>query len=320
MKNKIILIILLGLFIFPFVNGLHSDYEGEVPVFIGEYLDTNGNQTGTYDAIGDYSAGVDFYIQPPSDKVYRITRLLISLGDTTINNADQYGGIAQLNNGTQFITKINGTESFIDGDRGSTFISNGYFQMLMYDFNCDFASLGSGEDFCTGRWTFDKSGTVIRLDGNKNDTLIVRLRDDMTGLIHQRFMVQGYEERTQNTTVEAVNMLGISLILMFVLSIYLLMAINWDFTLFDTEGKTDNKNNIIKSGLIWLLVWLIPLAVQFSIELGETVGASTDMITLLETLYTSTIWIGYTITVYFMIYFGYNVLLFMGNVTKSRKK
>ncbi len=317
MGKKTILLILVFLFI-PFTLGLQTETEGEVPTYISRYLDTLGNDSGTHDAIGDYSTGVDFYIQPPSDKVYRLTRIIISIGDTGISNADEYGAIATLSNGTQFLIELNGTEFFIDGDRDSAAKSNGDFHAFMYDFNCNSASLGSGIDYCSGRWTYDKSGTVIRLDGATNDKLIIRLRDDMTGLTHQHFLVQGYEEKAQNTTSEVINMLGISFILMFVLGMYLVLAINWDFTFFDMKGKDENKNNIIKAGLVWLLVWLIPLIVQFSIELGGTYSASADILTLLETLYTTTIWIGYTITIYFMVYFGYNILLFLAN-TPSKK-
>jgi len=99
------------------------------------------------------------------------------------------------------------------------------------------------------------------------------------------------------------------ILLIVVLVMYLIMAINWDFTLF--ENKKDNKNNAVKGLLIWLIVWLIPAFIQFGVEIGGGFGATQDMLTLLNVFYQVSIWIGITISTYFVVFFVYNVALLL---------
>lgn len=315
MINKKLLLIGIIFLMIPFTFGLNSNWENALPEYISVYLDTNGNQTGTENAIGNYASGQKFYIEPESDEVIRLARLILTIGDTAIDNADEYGSIAAVSNGVSFWLENNGTRRRIDGNESIT--NNGQYLKLMYDFNCDLSSIANGVDYCAGRWTFQTSGTLLRLDGATNDKFIVQLNDSFVGLAEHYFLVQGYYETTQNTTSEVINMLSMAFILVFVLCIYFVLAINWDFALFD--AREDNKNNAMKGLLAWLGFWLIPLIIQFGVLVGDNYGATANMITLFNTMYEVSIWVAYVISVYFMVFFGYNVMLWLGNVTKSRK-
>jgi len=61
-----------------------------------------------------------------------------------------------------------------------------------YDF--EVSTFGAGNENGHARWTFAKSGTVIRLDGDSNERLVIELEDDFTGLVEHCFQVQGYVE------------------------------------------------------------------------------------------------------------------------------
>ena len=94
--------------------------------------------------------------------------------------------------------------------------------------------------------------------------------------------------------------------------IYLVIGINWEFTLFNAKAKDDsNQNNAAKSLIIWLLIWLQPLITQLALEYAGDYGRSADIIKLLETTYAVNIWIGITISIYFGIFFVYNVAMFL---------
>lgn len=213
-KNILAIIIITTILSTSLVNGLHSSQSGEIGEYISQFLTDTGNYTGNINAVGDYSTtGKKFYIQPPKNTTYRLSRMLITLTDIGITNSDEYGAMPARTNGVTFWIERNGTLTEIDGNNNHSTRTNGDYVTLMYDFNCDFASLANGKDYCTGRWTFDNSGTVLRLNGNTNDKFIAQFNDSFTGLIDHHFLVQGYEEKQEikQKTNKGNNMIGIAL-------------------------------------------------------------------------------------------------------------
>jgi len=103
--------------------------------------------------------------------------------------------------------------------------------------------------------------------------------------------------------------LSLTLLMIFIISSYLAIGLSWDFTLFEAGKNT--KNNAIKGLIIWLMIWLIPGIIQFGVEIAEGFGATNDMVTLFNLLYQVSIWIGVTISIYFAVFFVYNVLLYL---------
>lgn len=134
------------------------------------------------------------------------------------------------------------------------------------------------------------------------------------------FVSSEYFVSVNGVTYEGRGQANIALIflMIFVLVAYLVMAISWDFTLF--EAKKENKNNAAKGLLIWLVIWLIPALIQFGLEIAEGFGATTDMIFLMNVFYQVSIWTGITISIYFGIFFVYNVALFLAAKGGEMKK
>jgi hypothetical protein len=102
-------------------------------------------------------------------------------------------------------------------------------------------------------------------------------------------------------------MLGLSLV------IYVAMAITWDFQLFSAkkEAGKDANNNAIKMLIVWLVIWLQPLLIQMAILYATASSASSNMLTLYTTYYQVSIYIGWVVSTIFILFFGYNILLWL---------
>ena len=155
------------------------------------YLDTNGDGTGTKDAVGDYSSAAEtFFITPPAGKKYTISRMLIGVQDSGSFDAVKYGNGVTLTNGIGVATTDATVGVTVDLLDGTLIKSNAAWGFLCYD--ADVKSWGAGDEFLLVRWSFDKSGVLLTL--TENDALVVELNDDFTGLNAHMFLVQGYEQ------------------------------------------------------------------------------------------------------------------------------
>lgn len=163
---------------------------GPVNEGIWQYADTNGDGTGTKEAIGNYSLGEGiFFITPPAGQIYRINRMLISIEDG-VNSVrwDRYGGQAAL--GTGVVVRMR---------RGSTLVkefTNGIpvTKNALWGANCYDAEakvVGGGNDFFQARWTFGKSGTPVRLVGDEGDKLEVVFNDNLSAITSHLFKFDG---------------------------------------------------------------------------------------------------------------------------------
>ena len=164
-------------------------YYGSNTIF-SDFADTDGDGTGTKNAIGNYAGGQEiFYIQPPTGVVYRVHRMLVSYEDAAGMQAQEYGNTgAALTNGIQ-IRIQNDTETLSDITDGVPIKTNAHWGRMCYD--VDVKSWGSGDELLCARWTFAKSGAAIVLDGSRNERLEILLNDSFTGLISQYFLLQG---------------------------------------------------------------------------------------------------------------------------------
>jgi hypothetical protein len=156
-------------------------------------LDTNGDGTGTKDALGDYSSAQEiFFIQPPAGEIYDLARILIGIQDTGAMRAEGYGSDAA--------PLANGVALRVQDDAGTLMTladpnikANGGWAFLCYD--AQVLTWGVGDEMLAARYTFTKFGGVIRLRGDNNERLEVVLNDDFSaggqGLVHHYFTVEG---------------------------------------------------------------------------------------------------------------------------------
>ena len=185
----------------PTLVDSYTIYEIEQPVSIAttgaqktllaRYLDTDGSGTGTKTAIGNYSTPTIFYIQPPAGTIYRLSRMLPFVEDVGTFDSGSYGNGITLTNGiTVRVQDDSGT--LLDLTDGLPIKLNTHWARLCYDMAI--SKFGTGNEYLHARWTFAKSGQMVRLVGNNNERLEVVLNDDFSDLVSQYFMVQGYIE------------------------------------------------------------------------------------------------------------------------------
>jgi len=158
--------------------------------FISRFLDTNGDNTGTTNANGDYSsASGEFYIQPPAGEYYDIHRMIVSIGDTKGMSAEEYGNLgAALTNGIT-LKLLGAGDALITQFTPIPAKSNASWGIFCYDVDVKSWGTSPTDELLVARWTFTKSGRPIRLaDNNK---LMITCDDDLQGLITHYFLVQG---------------------------------------------------------------------------------------------------------------------------------
>ncbi len=153
-----------------------------------QFLDTVGDESGTIDALGDYSSDTDIFIQPPANKVYELHRLMVFIQSTGVIASGKYGD-QTLSVGIKAIVKYgaNQTEKLLNK---VLVLSHDDWAGICHDSKAlDYGNI-AGKSVAV-RWSFFKSGDSIWLNGNTEDKFIIRLKDDFSDLIHHRFHMQG---------------------------------------------------------------------------------------------------------------------------------
>lgn len=158
---------------------------------IHRYLDTVGDGSGTKLMTGDFSSGVtQFFIAPAAGVVCHIHRMLIHVEDSAIA-ADAYGAIAAgaLTNGIVIQVRRGDTEVLENITDDLPIKTCAQWSRLMYD--TSHKTWGAGNEFMSGRLSFDKSGGPIVLHGDYGDRLTVLLNDNFQHLVDHTILVQG---------------------------------------------------------------------------------------------------------------------------------
>ncbi len=159
---------------------------------ISQLLDTVGDGSGTFDAIGDYSgAAEEFFIAPAAQEIYCITRLIVSLSDAGSFDADKYGNNIDITNGILLHVANASSTLYPLIQVNHPVTTNAGWAHYCHDFTSH--SFGSGQNHGTVRWTFAKSGQMVVLDGGLSEKLVVTLEDDFSDLVSHHFLVQGYK-------------------------------------------------------------------------------------------------------------------------------
>ena len=154
------------------------------------YLDTNGDGTGTKQAIGTYAlAEEEFFIECPPGTTYVLTRMMIHYSDSGTLVVDTYGADITLTNGIRIEVQDADGNVILDLCDGELVTSNEGWLAMCYDFSVE-AALGASKIF-GARWTFEKSGTPIVL--RPGQKFVLTFEDDFDDLLNHTFMVQGYK-------------------------------------------------------------------------------------------------------------------------------
>lgn len=160
---------------------------------IFRYLDDVGDGSGVINANGDYSASQGiFRIAPAAGQIFRISRMIVMVEDTSGFTPVEYGNTASaLTNGIQ-VRCHNGVSTVCDFTNSHPIKFNGDWAGRCYD--ADLKTWGSSNEMLVVRWTFTKGGQFVRIDGDANEEFQVVLDDDLSGLINHTFYINGYIE------------------------------------------------------------------------------------------------------------------------------
>lgn len=155
-------------------------------------LSINGDGSGGFEAIGNYSAGgvgsTEFYIQPAGvDRLY-IARLIIMIEDAGTFATDGYGAGGALTNGISF--EIRQSNDDVVAALQNTIHSNIEWGALCYDVGYHDFGGGQANKFLLVRWTFERMGSPIILEDRQK--LVMVLSDNFSGLVKHRFNIQGH--------------------------------------------------------------------------------------------------------------------------------
>jgi hypothetical protein len=142
-------------------------------------------------AVDGSGATVVYEAGPPADEVWHITRLNISITDETAMDDSEFGGLGSaLEYGVVVReNKNSGTYSTL-----TNWKVNGNMVEDMYDVTYVARTLPAGSYGLRGRWTFEKAGVIVKLDGSTSDKIEVLIQDDLTGLLTFKMKVQGHKE------------------------------------------------------------------------------------------------------------------------------
>ena len=97
-------------------------------------------------------------------------------------------------------------------------------------------------------------------------------------------------------------------------SFYFYLAVNWNFKLFST--RKDEKDSIVKAFIILIAIWLMTVPIQYATEIAEATLLN-DGVILLELLYQVQLWFNWIISVIMVIYFLFNLFLYLSNQSKQ---
>ena len=154
------------------------------------YLDTDGDGTGTKNAVGNYSGAVEeFKIVPAAGETFYLSRIMVSVTDAGSFDSGSYGNNITLTNGISLKLKNTGDPT-IDITDGVPIITNSDWCRLAGP-DVSVMSWGSGDEQMVVRFTFTKAGQALKLSGDDGASFCVELNDDFSNLVSQYFMVQG---------------------------------------------------------------------------------------------------------------------------------
>jgi len=140
---------------------------------------------------GTMASPLVYWVAPEAGQVWHIQRILLELTHDSAGDLGNFGGIDALGNGFVIRGLRDGEyRTFSNWKRGSDFKTD------MFDVEFDSRSGGQGEFGTSGRGTFLKTGSVVRLDGDTGDRLEIVCQDTVAGLGINSFTVkaQGHPE------------------------------------------------------------------------------------------------------------------------------
>jgi hypothetical protein len=143
-------------------------------------------------AVDGSASATPFYISCPANTEIELHRCLLGILDTKGMQAEEYGDIgSSLSAGLSLkVMSSDGSTVLADLTGGVPIKTNAGWAQVCYDVTLG-AFTNTTNAILQARWTFSKGGQPVLLKAGQRLEMIVD--DDLTGLLRQTIMVQGYE-------------------------------------------------------------------------------------------------------------------------------
>ena len=140
--------------------------------------------------IGTLATPQVYWAGPEPGEVWHITTLTVAMGHSSAGDLGLFGNLTKLTNGVV-------VRSFIGGNYGTltNWKTNGDIDLDTGNVKFPVRSGGGGTHGTTTTGPFkDRTGAVLRLDGDSGDRFEIYVQDDLTGIIFWNMKVQGHWE------------------------------------------------------------------------------------------------------------------------------
>ena len=164
---------------------IYTSWGGSKPLFLRHLR----NSSDSYEMnVNGSVTPVDFYIAPPSNETWYISRWMLQLIDGKGFEITGFGSIGSpLTNGLDAVFESDGVQtSLLD----HTIKSNSDISAIAFDARLD--TYGNSSDALHARWSLYKTGQMLRLRGSLNEKLIIKIQDNLTSLERLHIHAQGY--------------------------------------------------------------------------------------------------------------------------------
>lgn len=149
------------------------------------------NSAGSIDMAVDGSASATpFFISCPANTEIEIHRCLLGILDTKGMQAEEYGDTGSSLSAGLSLKVMSGSTVLADLTGGIPIKTNAGWSQVCYDVTLG-AFTNTTNAVLQARWTFSKGGQPIRLTAGQRLEMVVD--DDLSGMLRQTIMVQGYE-------------------------------------------------------------------------------------------------------------------------------
>lgn len=156
------------------------------------WISQNLSNGSTHNAIGNYAGAVEQFTWAPGNNFRAlIHRMIVLVEDAGAFDANKYGNGIVLTNGISVYVR--------DGDDAvvanltptiAPVKTNAEWGALCFD--VDVKEWGTGNEILLVRWTFERAGIALLLDGDEGHYISVELNDTYVNLVQHRFLIQGY--------------------------------------------------------------------------------------------------------------------------------
>lgn len=136
---------------------------------------------------GTLAAPIIYWTGPDPGEEWQLTRMIFAMAHSTAGDLGKFGNLPSLTNGVVVRVRNNSSYRTLTNWKNSGDMKGGD----MYDVEFDSRSGGGGDFGTSGRWTFQKGGVVVKLNGDTNDRIEVLIQDDLTTLGFFKMKVQG---------------------------------------------------------------------------------------------------------------------------------